>query len=186
MKKPNLRPAPAFQEYASDFLAKREFRMMSLPERGLLMTMRFECWVNKFVPSDRSELAVMFGISDQDVQAYLTPRVLSFFKKVGTDLICIELEAYRENREATHNAQSKGGQKGGKATQEKNRQAKANLEGKLEAKVKLLSRDEMSRDELRGEELTKKGSLEEHREWLEAFEHGKPAANSYYEQSRGY
>jgi hypothetical protein len=187
MNKPNLRPAPAFQEYASDFLAKREFRMMSLSERGLLMTMRFECWVNKFVPSDRSELAVMFGISDQDVQAYLTPRVLSFFKKVGTDLICIELEAYRENREATHNAQSKGGQKGGKATQEKNRQAKANLEGKLEAKVKPLSRDELNRDEVSREELTNEGSLEEHKEWLDGFENGTSTqSNLYYAQSRGF
>ena len=183
MNKPNLRPAPAFQEYASDFLAKREFRMMSLSERGLLMTMRFECWVNKFVPSDRSELAVMFGISDQDVQAYLTPRVLSFFKKVGTDLICIELEAYRQNQEATKVALSEGGRNGGKATQQKNRQAKASLE----AKVKPLSRDELNRDEVSREELTNEGSLEEHKEWLDGFENGTSTqSNLYYAQSRGF
>ena len=67
MKKPILRPAPAFQEYASDLLAKREFRMMTLAERGLLMTMRLECWVNKSVPSSKSELALMFGVSEQEM-----------------------------------------------------------------------------------------------------------------------
>ena len=34
------RDAPAYQEYAANLLARREFRAMSLPERGLLYTLR--------------------------------------------------------------------------------------------------------------------------------------------------
>ena len=187
MVKPNLRPAPAFQEYASDLLAKREFRMMTLAERGLLMTMRLECWVNKSVPSSSSELALMFGVSEQEMNSQLTSKVLSFFNQVGTNLICTELEAYRQNQEAAKAVLSEGGQKGGKATQEKNRQAKATLEARPEAKVKPLSRDELNRDEVKRKELTNEGSLEEDKEWLEGFENGKSTkSNLYYAQSRGF
>ena len=51
------RPPPAFQEYASDTLANIEFRLLSLPERGLRATMRLECWVNVYVPANPQELA---------------------------------------------------------------------------------------------------------------------------------
>ena len=187
MKKPNLRPAPAFQEYASDLLAKREFRMMTLAERGLLMTMRLECWVNKSVPSSKSELALMFGVSEQEMNFLLTSKVLSFFNQVGTNLICTELESYRQNQEATKVALSEGGRNGGKATQEKNRQTKASLDARTEAKVKPLSRDELNRDEVSRKELTNEGGLEEHKEWLDGFENGTPTkSNSYYAQSRGF
>jgi len=186
MRKPNLRPAPAFQEYASDLLAKREFRMMTLAERGLLMTMRLECWVNKSVPSSKSELALMLGLSEQEINCQLTSKVLDFFNQVGTNLICTELEDYRQNQEATKVALSEGGRNGGKATQEKNRKAKASLHGSLEAKVKPPSRDELNRDEVSRKELTNEGSLEEHKEWLEGFENGSSTkSNLYYAQSRG-
>ena len=182
MKKPNLRPAPAFQEYAADLLAKREFRMMTFTERGLLMTMRLECWVNKCVPSERSELAILFGQSEQVIKTHLTPNVLRFFMPDGANLICPELEAYRQNQEARNAALSEGGRNGGKATQDKNRQSKA----RLEAKVKTLSRDELNRDEVIRKELIKKGSLEENEEWLKDYGNGKPStSNPYHEQSRG-
>lgn len=152
--KPNLRSAPAFQEYASDLLAKREFRMMTLAERGLLMTMRLECWVNKSIPSDQSELALILGVSEVEMNFQLTHKVMSFFNHVGSNLICPELEAYRQNQEAKKAALSKGGRNGGIATQDKNRQAKARLDGRPEAKVKPLSRDELNRDDVSREELT--------------------------------
>lgn len=186
MKKPNLRPAPAFQEYAADLLAKREFRMMTFTERGLLMTMRLECWVNKCVPSERSELAILFGQSEQVIKTHLTPNVLRFFMPDGTNLICQELEAYRQNQEARQAALSEGGRNGGKATQDKNRQSKASLEARLEAKVEPLSRDELNRAEVSRKELTNKGDLEEHKEWLNELEIGKLRNSTpYYEQSRG-
>lgn len=47
---------PAYQEYAADMLSNRHFRMMTLQQRGLLYTLRLECWVNGSVPCDLTSL----------------------------------------------------------------------------------------------------------------------------------
>ena len=44
------REPPAFQEYAAAMMAKTDYRLMSLAGRGLLYTMRLECWVNLTCP----------------------------------------------------------------------------------------------------------------------------------------
>lgn len=46
------RDAPAYQEYAATILAQLSFRTMTLQERGLLYTMRLECWVNMRLPQN--------------------------------------------------------------------------------------------------------------------------------------
>ena len=61
------RPPPAFQEYASDTLANIEFRLLSLPERGLRATMRLECWVNIYVPANPQELAIILNLNISDI-----------------------------------------------------------------------------------------------------------------------
>ena len=58
------RDAPAYQGYASDWLANRKWRLMSLGERGLLDTMRKECWVNRSVPSNVEEIAKIFNLQE--------------------------------------------------------------------------------------------------------------------------
>jgi uncharacterized protein (DUF3084 family) len=129
----------------------------------------------------------MFGVSEQEMNIQLTSKVLSFFNQVGPNLVCTELEAYRQNQDATKVALSEGGRNGGKATQEKNRLAKASLDGRTEAKLKPVSRDELNRDEVSRKELTNEGSLEEHKEWLDGFENETSTkSNSYYAQSRGF
>ena len=183
MEKPNLRPAPCYQEYASDILANREFRLMGFAERGLLWHMRLECWVNKSLPINVDDLAKTLGMKSEDVLNSLSPRVLKFFKQNNGEFHCPELEAYRENCLARREKLSVSGQKGGQSTQRKQRQAKATLEGSL----KPLSRDEKNRDEKRGEELTKEEISSEHKEWVAAYESGTPiATSSYLMQSRGY
>ena len=59
--KARKRPAPAYQEYASDILANRSYRAMTLAERGLWDTIRKECWVNGSVSSSKPELAKYLG-----------------------------------------------------------------------------------------------------------------------------
>ena len=66
------RDAPAYQEYASDWLANRKWRLMSLGERGLLDTMRKECWVNRSVPSNIEEIAKIFNLQEDEVSKCLT------------------------------------------------------------------------------------------------------------------
>jgi len=191
MKKPNKRPTPAFLEYASDMLAKREFRLLSLAERGLLTTMRYECWANKCVPSSPSEMSILLALPEHEITKHLTPNVLSFFQQSGLNLNCPELDKYRENLLAREDAQSKGGSNGGKATQRKNREAQATIEGSLqaplEAEVKPLNRNEVIRSEKKREELTNKETTEEHKEWLKGYGDGKAMLGKSYEQmSRGY
>lgn len=181
MHKPNRRPAPAYQEFASDMLAKREFRLLGFPEKGLLWQMKLECWVNKSLPSKKSEFAKMFSIDENAVEYLLTPNVLSFFHEIDGSLFCTELEAYRENLEATKLALSEGGKKGGQATQKKHREIQATLEGK----VNPLSRYEKNRNEESGVELIKGDDLIEHQEWLSAYDEVSPIVNrTVEEQSR--
>ena len=68
-------------------------------------------------------------------------------------------------------------------TQSKHRQAKATLE----ASLKPLSRDEMNIDEKREEELTNKGVMDEHSDFINALGEDNSIKTSSYEKlSRGH
>ena len=82
---PQHREPPAFQEYAATMMASIDFRTMSLAARGLLYTMRLECWVNRQLPSDPARLALMLGFDATEVSALL-PKVIGFFGKVRSQL----------------------------------------------------------------------------------------------------
>ena len=192
-----LRPPPAFQEYATDTLANRQFRLLSLPERGLRATMRMECWANGMIPCSAEELALFLNLNPADVQRNLTGGVLSYFEEKDGNLSCPELEEQRERLMAQRAAQTKGGKKGGQSTQKKYREFQvineASLEGNLEAipqaKLKALSRDEESREEKSRRELSERKSLmDPHFEWLEELENAPDltVVNKYKKKSRGY
>ena len=170
------RDAPAYQEYASDWLANRKWRLMSLGERGLLDTMRKECWVNRSIPSDILDIAKIFNLNETDVSNCLTSTVLSFFENEGCNLTCPELEAYRERLNERHKKLREGGSNGGKATQKKRIEESITLETRLEAGVKPLSKEELRKEELKKEEVYQRRSslpyqfTQEHKEWVEDWE----------------
>ena len=170
MQKNNLRNAPAYQEYASDILADRDFRLMGLAERGLLWTMRLECWVNKSLPSEKEGIAKILNLNPNEVTSSCSPKVLKHFSLLDESLFCTELDAYREKLQEKNRRISEGGRTGGLATQKASRQIKATLEGSL----KPLSRDEKNREEKKGEELNNKGYMGEHQDWLNGYRDGKP------------
>jgi len=105
---PHRKNPPAFQEYAADILSNREFRTMSLAERGLLYCMRLECWVNEKIPSTSNELAAYLGKPESEVTEALTPRVIRFFEIQNGDLVSPDLDLYRhqlaERKEAQRRA----------------------------------------------------------------------------------
>lgn len=168
--------APAFQEYASDLLADRNFKMMSLSERGLLYTLKCECWVNRVIPADPEDLAKYLGLQPNDIKGGLTRRVLGFFTECNGDMLSPELERYRQQLEARRQRQSMGGAKGGKTTQAKNKKVQAILETKLQGSihgdsggnVKVLSRVESSRVEKNTNESTN-GSHVLDKDWARAY-----------------
>lgn len=96
MKTQNREP-PAFQEYAAAMLSRREYRAMTLAERGLLYSLRLECWVNRTAPADPCILAKVLGYSADEVRTAL-PAVLAFFTFAGDELFSPELDDYRAYR----------------------------------------------------------------------------------------
>ena len=89
-------------------MANIHWRLMSLAERGLFQTMRYECWENDCVPADPAMLARIIGQPEDEVRAAL-PAVMPFFASQGEMLTCIELEKYRAYRTSIREAQSAGG-----------------------------------------------------------------------------
>jgi|TARA_B110000263_G_scaffold202648_1_gene182433 hypothetical protein len=110
------RKPPAFQEYASATLANISFRSMNMEARGLLHTMRLECWVNYELPSDLELLSSVLG---KPVKPDLLKAVGSFFDIDDKRITCPELEDYRAHLEERREKQSKGGKKGAEATNTK-------------------------------------------------------------------
>jgi hypothetical protein len=179
------RPAPAYQEYASDILANRSYRAMSMAERGLWDTIRKECWVNGSVPSSVPVLAKYLGIDATHLQQLLSPTLISWFNITNEDITSPEIDTYRLKIELQRQGMSEGGRNGGRKSQE-NRRKKD--EATLEGRVKPLSRDEK-----RGEELNRKESskevinIEDHKAWIDDFDRTTPpSSNLYLKQSKGY
>lgn len=110
------REPPAYQEYAAAMMAKTDYRLMSLAGRGLLYTMRHECWVNRRLPPDAPRLARVLGFDVAEVAA-LMPEVQPFFAIDSEGIYCPELEDYRKHVDDRHKRQSEGG----KQTAEKHR-----------------------------------------------------------------
>ena len=179
------RPAPAYQEYASDILANRSFRAMSLAERGLWDTIRKECWVNGSVPSSKTELAKYLGLDVNDVKELLTPTLMSWFNIKNDDITSPEMDAYRLKIENRRQSMSEGGRNGGKKSQENRRQKNG---ATIEGRVKPLSRDESNREELNRKEFSKENiDMRQHSAWIDEFENTKsPSSSSYLMQSKGY
>jgi hypothetical protein len=109
------RDAPAFQEYAASMMAKTSYRVMSLSARGLLYTMRLECWVNGALPSDPLLLARVLGFAVDDVNKALN-EVLSEFVITDDAIRCPELDDYRAHLDERRQRQVAGGKAGAAKT----------------------------------------------------------------------
>jgi len=178
------RPAPAFQEYASDMLANAQYRSMSLAERGLLDTMRRECWVNGSIPKEPNELADSLGKLADEIKLNLSMKVLHFFRELNDKLVCPELDAYRANLADKKQRMSEGGRRGGKSTQQQIKVARATLKARLNP----LSGDELSRDESSGDEKQSLGkgiTTEEMNEFVAELDDMSDATISYLQASKG-
>jgi len=109
------REAPAFQEYAASMMARTDYRVMSLEARGLLYTMRLECWVNGSLPSPPAVLARVLGYPVAQIERAL-PEVGSYFIEDGGALRCPELDDYRTHLQDRRDKQSAGGRVGAAKT----------------------------------------------------------------------
>lgn len=107
-----LGTSPAFQLYAADLLADHRFRLMTMAERGLLLTMLCELWVNASLPALPASLARLLGVNVAGVEAAL-PAVMPFFEQTSLNgemaIVSPQLEAYRSEVLTLREARSKGG-----------------------------------------------------------------------------
>lgn len=109
------REAPAFQEYAASMMARNDYRVMSMEARGLLFTMRLECWMNGRLPSSPAKLARVLGFSVEQVNRAL-PEVGAFFNEEADALRCPELDDYRAHLQDRRDWQAAGGRAGAAKT----------------------------------------------------------------------
>lgn len=104
------RQPPAYQEYAATMLANMTYRLMSLAERGLMDTIRRECWVNGGLPANPGPLAKVLHCDQAEVEAAL-PAVMSFFAVECGLIVCPELEDYRTHLAVAREKQAAGGRR---------------------------------------------------------------------------
>lgn len=110
------RKPPAYQEYAASILSNRTFRQMSLASRGLVWSMRLECWENHSVPASPYQLARTLGYQHDEINDALSAEAKSFFQEKDGLFTSVELENYRAHLEARKDAQSEGGKRGAAIT----------------------------------------------------------------------
>jgi hypothetical protein len=186
---------PAYQEYASNRLSKREWRCMSLAEKGLSHHMRLECWANGSVPEDPQLLAKALGLPADEVRRNLTLNVLSDFYSKDEELHCQVLDDYKEKLRASRLAKQAGGAKGGRSTQDNKRnqiargesKREGNLKANLQAEPKHLNTVEMNRLKENRLGVNKKELPETHRDWQPApGSDALPGPQDYKSQSQGY
>ncbi len=166
-----IRRPPAFQFYPSNVMSSIQYRTMSLAERGLMMSMQNECWVNDSVPSDIKVLAKILGYPENEIKESLTPNVMHFFYKEDDRIISPELIAYRNKLDERQRLQIEGGKKG--ALRKKEKEVSSSYpqgipEGSLVEQN--LIKHTIKEQVFREGELTEENNLAEHREWIEEWE----------------
>ena len=115
-----IKDVPYFPFYAANMMSSRSFRLMSLKERGLLITILMECWVNGSVPSDLSDMAKILGLTADEVKSSYKNLHSAFLHTEGEQIISKELEGYRQNYLDMREKQRLGGLKGAKNKKDKN------------------------------------------------------------------
>lgn len=111
----NSRTCPSYQEYPANLIARFEYRTLTLPQRGLLYTMRLECWVNQYLPESPSILARILGFDAAEIAAEL-PYVMPFFAVENGRIYSPDLESYRQHVERIRERQAQGGKVGATKT----------------------------------------------------------------------
>jgi hypothetical protein len=165
------RDAPAFQEYAAAMMARTDYRVMSLQARGLLYTLRLECWVNGSLPADPVVLGRVLGYSSEQVERAL-PELSRFFAFANGQIRCPELDDYRAHLDDRRQRQSEGGRAGAAKTNGRRDRAKS---GDLSGKPRV-----------NGESLVKNSQIQQSKEkHLEGVDESDQWVNAYERASRG-
>lgn len=106
---------PGLMIYPADMLSSRRYQTMSAEERGVLDSIRNECWVNGSVPANKALLAKILLLEIDEVRRGLTERVLHYLDEENGEFTMPDVERYRAEKEEVRRKQSQGGKKGMKS-----------------------------------------------------------------------
>ena len=117
---PQMRPPPAFQCYASDWMADERYILATPAQRGVLISFLNYCWVNGTIPADPTQAAVLTGMESKHVEDFLRSPLSTHFSPNVLDvtrLRCRELQRQQESMRQQAANRAAGGRKGGMTTQ---------------------------------------------------------------------
>ena len=176
-----IKDVPYFPFYAANIMSNRAFRLMSLKERGLFITLLIECWVNGSIPSDFVDMAKILGLTFDEVKSAYTNLQSAFFHQQGGQIISHELEGYRKGYLETREKQRLGGIKGAK--QKKNKE-KGGGEGIPEGQPKG-SLDYINSNSFKSNQRVGSEAIDaKDKAWVEVYDNA-PDAFAYLKASRG-
>jgi len=177
-----IKDVPYFPFYAANIMSSRSFRLMSLKERGLLITIMMECWINGSVPSDFADMAKILGLSVDEVKSSYTNLHSTFLHAEGEQIVSKELEGYRQKYLEEREKKRLGGIKGANNKKEKHaRLGKGLPQGHPEGPLVQISSNSFNSNQF----LRKDVMSEENKKWIDEYESSPDASIAYLKASRG-
>lgn len=182
-----MKEVPYFPLYAANIMASRPYKLMSLGERGLWISITMECWVNGGVPSDHAEMGKILGFSKTEVENFFSTYQTAFFEKVNDQFVSKELNEYRTGYEERREKQRLGGKKGAERKKEKQMKVAGvkNLpqgepHGQAIGSLSYFNSNSVNSSQL----INKEVSNQTNQEWLSDYKNA-PEACDYRDQSKG-
>ena len=174
-----MKDVPYFPLYAANFLASRPYKLMSLQQRGLWISIYMECWVNGSLPADLNETAKLLGFPALEVEQSILQLLYSFVEEVDGQLISKELEEYRQGFLDKREKQRLGGIQG--AANKKAKQAARLLKGKPEGSLNQINSSSLNSNQL----VRSNKSISENNAWIKNYENSPDASINYVRASKG-
>jgi len=186
---------PYFPFYAANFIASKPFRLMTIEERGLWITMQMECWVNGTIPADQKELAKYLGCSLEEIQRSFTQKQYSFLEKVGNELKSPSLDEQRKEFMERREQQRLGGIEGAKRKKNKQTTEKQDKEqsppqgipeGQPQGSLSYINSASIKSISINSNQITNNKLTDNQFEaWMDDAEDAPDITNDYLRASRG-
>ena len=171
-------------------MSSKPFRLMTLEQRGLWITLMMECWVNGGVPSDLQEMAKFLGLPIEEVSRATTALQTFSLDAEGSQIVSRELEEQREKYLSSREGKSKGGKLGAERKKEKQRLRELGSpegipKGQAKGSLIQINSNSIKSSSFNSNQLINKEVLSQTTdEWINEFENA-PEAGDYAKQSRG-
>lgn len=167
------RNPPAFQCYASDWIADEQYILATATERGVFFSLLNYCWANGNITAEPQQMAKLLGLVTEEAKALgaLTKKHFAPLPSDGSRLHCPELERQKKEMNDRRERITDGGRNGGKKTQAQVRERTSSLPSRHPsslAQASEMSRDEMKRDE---QKSARKGKVIDHA-WMDDYANG--------------